>query len=221
MSPRASAATRDRILSSALSLFRKKGFDKTTMRDIAKSAQTSLGAAYYYFSAKEAFVLAHWESQMDEHERRCREVFACSDDLGERLKAVYRTRIDLMKNDRRLLAGLFRGIGDAGSSVSVFGGDTAGLRTRGIGLLRDALNVEIVPEQLRDTAALGLWIVMLALVLYFIHDDSAGQARTRELADGVVDLLLPLLPLLASAPAALWRAELEKVLRRAKLWPYS
>jgi AcrR family transcriptional regulator len=221
LSSRRAPVTRDRILSSALALFRKKGFDRTTMRDVASAAKTSLGAAYYYFPAKEAFVLAHWQSQMDEHERRSRAVFARTDDLTERVQAVFRTRIELMKNDRRLLAGLFRGIGDAESPVSVFGADTAPLRSRGIGLLREALEVDAVPAELRDAAALGLWIVMLAIVLYFIHDDSPGQARTRQLAGGAVALLVPLLPVLASGPASLWRAQLEKLLRDAGLWPFS
>jgi AcrR family transcriptional regulator len=213
------SSTRDRILSSALALFRKKGFDRTTMRDVAKAAKTSLGAAYYYFPAKEAFVLAHWQSQMYEHERRSREVFSKSDDLAERVKAVFRHRIDLIKNDRPLLAGLFRGIGDVESPVSVFGGDTAALRARAIGLFREALEVDAVPEELRDAAALGLWVLMLAVVLYFTHDASPQQAKTRALAEGAVDLLVPLLPLLASGPASLWREQLEKLLREAGLWP--
>ncbi|MBW2465654.1 MAG: helix-turn-helix transcriptional regulator, partial [Deltaproteobacteria bacterium] len=37
------------ILETALSCFRDKGFDETTMRDIAREAGISLGAAYHYF----------------------------------------------------------------------------------------------------------------------------------------------------------------------------
>src|SRR5262245_55237148 len=96
----------------ALSAFRKRGFDATTMRDIAKLAETSLGAAYYYFPSKEALVLAHWEKQMDEHESRARKAFTESQDLHPRIRAVFQTRLELMRGDRKLLMGLFRTLGD-------------------------------------------------------------------------------------------------------------
>ena len=38
--------TRRRIYESALDLFREKGFEQTTMRDIAAKARVALGAAY-------------------------------------------------------------------------------------------------------------------------------------------------------------------------------
>src|SRR5207237_4793311 len=50
--------TRERILDAALRLFRKRGFDQTTMRDIAAEAEVATGAAYYYFSSKEEMVIA-------------------------------------------------------------------------------------------------------------------------------------------------------------------
>ena len=51
-----SEETRRLILDTALRLFRERGLDETTMRDIAAGAGLSLGAAYYYFRNKEAIV---------------------------------------------------------------------------------------------------------------------------------------------------------------------
>ena len=50
--------TRRRIYEAAMELFREKGIEQTTMRDIAAKAEVALGGAYYYFSSKEAIVLA-------------------------------------------------------------------------------------------------------------------------------------------------------------------
>ena len=50
--------SRTNILETALRLFRERGFDETTMRDIASACGLSLGAAYHYFPSKEALVLA-------------------------------------------------------------------------------------------------------------------------------------------------------------------
>ena len=40
--------TGTKILDAALDLFRTKGFDNTTMRDVAATAGVANGAAYYY-----------------------------------------------------------------------------------------------------------------------------------------------------------------------------
>jgi AcrR family transcriptional regulator len=219
LSPRPPASTRDRILKAALGLFRKHGFDQTTMRDVAKAAHTSLGAAYYYFPSKEALVLAHWQSQMQEQERRTRAALAERRELADRLRAVLRIRFELMKHDRRLLVGLFRGIADVKSAVSVFSTETSELRARAVRLFEEALDLPSVPEDLREAAALGLWVLQLALVLYFIHDDSPGQQKTLRLGDGAIDLLLPLVPLLALEPARAWRTQLIQLLSESGLWP--
>src|SRR5229473_8556171 len=42
------------ILQTALELFRERGFEVTTMRDIGQAAKVATGAAYYYFTSKEA-----------------------------------------------------------------------------------------------------------------------------------------------------------------------
>src|SRR5262245_57701400 len=64
---RKSEKTREKILDTALTLFRKQGFDGTTMRDVAKQAGVALGAAYYYFPSKEALVMAYYERIQDDH----------------------------------------------------------------------------------------------------------------------------------------------------------
>lgn len=46
-------ATRKRILTCALDLFEKKGFETVTIQDIAEAAQTSVGSIYRYFKNKE------------------------------------------------------------------------------------------------------------------------------------------------------------------------
>src|ERR671920_2372972 len=45
--------TRERILEAALRLFAERGYEATTMRDVAREAGASLGLAYRYFASKE------------------------------------------------------------------------------------------------------------------------------------------------------------------------
>src|ERR1041385_7980581 len=49
--------TRQRIFDTAVRLFIEKGYEETTMRDIATAAECSLGLAYRYFASKEDFVI--------------------------------------------------------------------------------------------------------------------------------------------------------------------
>lgn len=58
-------ATRIRILDAALEMFRRQGFELTTMRGIAAEAGVSLGSAYYYFESKEDLVMAFYERAIE------------------------------------------------------------------------------------------------------------------------------------------------------------
>ncbi|HVW01006.1 MAG TPA: TetR/AcrR family transcriptional regulator [Planctomycetaceae bacterium] len=51
-------ATRERIVKSAVDLFRSQGFDATTTRDIASAAGIATGTLFNYFETKEALVTA-------------------------------------------------------------------------------------------------------------------------------------------------------------------
>ena len=61
-----SEATRQRILAAALRVFRERGFDAATMREVAAEAGVAVGAAYYYFDSKDAIVMAFYEQSQQE-----------------------------------------------------------------------------------------------------------------------------------------------------------
>jgi AcrR family transcriptional regulator len=197
-------ATRRRALEAALSLFRRRGFDGATMRDIAGAAGLSLGAAYHYFPSKDALVMAYYEWTQDEHERRARVETPEGADVGTRLAVLFRTKLDLFARDRRILAALFRDIGDPAHPLSVFSRRTASLRRRSIALFEGAFEGAALPPELRRLAGLLAWLLHLGLVLFFLHDRSRGRSRTRRLADEIARMAagaIPLLSLPFAAPA--------------------
>lgn len=59
------AARRKQILDVSLALFEKKGYDGTSMRQIAQDAGMSLGMLYYYFENKSEIYLALYEKALD------------------------------------------------------------------------------------------------------------------------------------------------------------
>jgi AcrR family transcriptional regulator len=192
-------ATRERTLEAALALFRRKGFDRTTMRDIAKEAGLSLGAAYHYFPSKDALVMAYYGWTQAEHERRAREETPAGADLATRLRVLLRTKLDLLARDRKILAALFQNIGDPAHPLSVFSRQTAAIRGRSIAQFEGAFDT--LPPALRRTSGLFAWLAHLALILFFIHDRSRGQVRTRSLGDELAGMAAGA-PMLLAMPFA-------------------
>src|ERR1044071_9326984 len=95
--------TRGRIYNAALTLFRDRGFDATTMRDVAAAADMSLGAAYHYFPSKEAIVLAYYDRVSKEHARRVAADATDEKSLAVRLGVAFRSKLEILKDDRPLM----------------------------------------------------------------------------------------------------------------------
>lgn len=194
--------TRDRIHAAALSLFRKKGFDATTMRDVAAAAGVAVGAAYYYFPSKEALVLAYYERTQAQSTARAEAVFASTDDVRARLGAAFHAKLDVLAHDRKLLSALFRSIADPAAVASIFGEHTRTIRDDSIDLFDRAIapspELAMLDATARRVLVLALWSLHMGVILYLIHDASPKQERTRALVDRSLDLVVGLLPV---APA--------------------
>ena len=62
--------TRARILASALSLFAKKGYERTTFTDIAARLKMTKGAVYWHFESKEALLIALVDEMLEKFARQ-------------------------------------------------------------------------------------------------------------------------------------------------------
>ena len=80
-----SEQTRTLIVETALRLFREHGYDRTTMRSIAKEAGVSVGNAYYYYASKEHLIQGFYERIQQLHLAASRDVLAAERDFGRRL----------------------------------------------------------------------------------------------------------------------------------------
>lgn len=197
-------ATREQILDTAIEMFRRDGFEETTMREVAARAGLALGLTYYYFPSKEALVMAYYERVQREHDRLARERLPRLRSLRERLEMLLETKLEILKHDRRLLGAVFRYTGESDHPLSFLGKGTAPLRRQGRDLFAAALEGEKLPEDLRRLLPLALWALQMGVLLYFLYDRSPFSRRTRALAAnsvalGVSALRLAKLPLLRPA----------------------
>jgi AcrR family transcriptional regulator len=186
----ASEETRKQIFETALVLFREKGFDATTIREIAARAGMSLGAAYYYFNSKEAIVAAYYDYVQAQHRERARAALLSTKTFKERLRAAYHTKIDVMEGDQRLLRALFRFGGDPDHPLSWFGPSSREQRRLSIEVFDEALGEEKLPEDVRAAAPTLLWTLHMGILLYFLYDPSPGYRKTRKLIDAAVDFVV-------------------------------
>jgi AcrR family transcriptional regulator len=188
--------TRLRILAAALELFREKGFEAATMRDIAAKAEVATGAAYYYFPSKDAIVLAFYEQSANEMEGQLEEVLAGSIDLRERLAGLIAVKLDYFESSRRLLAALAAHV-DPEHPLSPFSERTRETRERDVAVFERALTGSRVRAagDLKDALPRLLWMYQMGLILYWIHDRSVGQKKTAALIDRSVPLVVKLIRL--------------------------
>jgi len=188
-------ATRRKLLARALALFQRRGVEATTMRDIARAAKLSLGAAYYYFPSKEALVFAFYEDNQAELEA----VFARTTGTPrERLGAVFHDRLTAVQAQRKMLAAIVGRLVDPGDPLSALSAQQRAVRTRAIAVFARALDGANLPPEAAALAAHALWLLMMAFLLLYVHDESPGQIRTHGLVDDALDLIVPMLPWLST-----------------------
>src|SRR6476660_9971016 len=64
------AATKRRLYETAIGLMARKGYESTTLRDVAKEAGVSVGLLYRYFPSKQAVVIALYDELSSDYARQ-------------------------------------------------------------------------------------------------------------------------------------------------------
>ena len=167
------------------------------MRDIAAEAEVATGAAYYYFSSKEEMVMAFYERTADETRAVLPQQIDRSRDLKKRLRTIIDHKFEQFAGHRALLVALVRIGIDPKHPLSPFGKETAPMRDESIEWFRHAIEESStkVPRDLHDDLPRLLWLYQMALILFWLFDDSSGQRRTKKLTDGSLDLVVRLIRL--------------------------
>lgn len=185
-------ATRDTILTTALRLFAERGFEATTMRLVASEAGVGLGNAYYYFSSKDDLAAAFYEKLSAEHIASVRSRLTDDQDLTERIRIALGGHLDVLDGHRNQAGLLLRLVSTPSGALSPFSpqeGD--GARAATTRLFTDVVDGPGVraPEPLRSQLPRLLWLVHVAVVLFWAHDGSPESRHTRELVDRIAPLV--------------------------------
>jgi len=187
--------TRAAILETALDTFREHGYDRTTMRTIAERAGVALGNAYYYFHSKEHLIQAFYGRTHEEHLAACSSLLEKERDLKPRLLGVIRTKIATIEPYHQFAGKLFKTAADPHSPLNPFSDESDPVRKQSIDLFADVVagSKSKVPKDLMAELPYMLWLYHMGIILFWIHDSSARQARTHRLIDRSVDIMVKLI----------------------------
>ena len=207
--------TRNRILDAALRLFRERGFEQTTMREVAAEAEVATGAAYYYYRSKEELVLAFYLRTEEEAAEKFARVIASTNDVRKRIRGIIDAKFEQFAQHRALLAALLKTGVDPRDPLSPFGKETAQIRGDHIAWYARALEGSDlkVSRDLAPHLPKLLWMYHMGLIYYWIIDDSPEQRRTQRLLDATLDLVVQLLRAASLPFMAPLRKRALKVLR--------
>jgi TetR/AcrR family transcriptional regulator, cholesterol catabolism regulator len=84
---------REELLRVSARLFREKGFDGTTIRDISSAAGMHSGSPFYHFKTKQDILVAVMEQGLAEGLRKTEEVMALPLPPEQKLKGLIRAQL--------------------------------------------------------------------------------------------------------------------------------
>jgi AcrR family transcriptional regulator len=183
--------TKALVRSTALRLFRERGYAATTMRAIAQEAGVATGNAYYHFASKDHLVQELYHDVTRDQAKRSKVVLAQGGDLTARLRGVLLAGVEAFA-EYHAFGGEFITVAiRPGSAASPFSEDSGEVRALSQGIFRELVEgaSPAVPTVLRDDLPELLWLAQLGVTLFWVYDGSEGQRRTRTLIEGIAPLI--------------------------------
>jgi AcrR family transcriptional regulator len=186
--------TRRALYDTAIAMMGKRGYEATTLRDIAKSADVSPGLLYKYFPSKMAVILALYAELSETFAQRAQAMPAGS--WRVRFLFALKTSLAVIDPKVEILSALVPVLIGRGEE-NLFAPATAFSRLRVQNLFGEAVTGAGDAPKGEDAAVLGrmLYVLHLAIVLNLLLDKSPRRRATA----GMLSLLERALPLGALA----------------------
>jgi AcrR family transcriptional regulator len=200
------AARRTQILDAATRVFARKGFNRSTIRDVAQDAGVADGTIYNYFANKTDLLFGLLDRLNDTERRPASLALAAEASFADYFRAYLRERVEALWSN----ADLFRAVlpellanpelraryFDEVIAPTMALGEAAFEGLAASGMMRDL----DLPLSMRVVAGSLLGLMVLQLL-----GDETLAARWREIPDALADLLLP--GLLPERPGAKTRTD--------------
>ena len=172
--------TRRRLYDTAIALITTRGYEATTLRDVAARAGVSVGLLYRYFPSKRAVVLSLYDELSADYAEQ-----AAGMDAGkwrDRFLFALATSLQILHPHRRTLTALVP-VFFGGADEGLFAPGTLFSRRRVQAVFHEAVMGATDAPRPEVAAALGrlLYLVHLAVILWWMMDKSPKQRATHAL----------------------------------------
>src|SRR5688572_9310329 len=208
------AAARDRLYATAMQLIATRGYEATTLRDVAKEAGVSVGLLYRYFPSKQAVVIALYDELSAEYARQAAGM--PSGRWRDRFIFALTTSLDVLKPHQMALRALTPVlVGDPDEGI--FSASTAFSRLRVQRVFEEAVTeASDTPKQpLAKALERLLYLVHLAVLLWWLLDKSSHQRATSALVTFTQQLLPSAALALRVPPVQRFVVSVDELIREA------
>ncbi len=190
MTPKA-ALTQRRILDVSYRLFSELGYEKTTMRGIAKESKIASSGIYHYFPSKAHIVQAYYTESIGRDEEICFELLKAHTKIGDRLKVVLTQKIAGNLDMHELAKSLFVVAADPKSTLSPFSDESKETRERSILIFRELVEgADLkISADLKALLPEYFWLLQLCIIFFWTYDDSEGSQKTLDLIGRLCPIL--------------------------------
>jgi AcrR family transcriptional regulator len=208
------AAARDRLYATAMRLIAQRGYEATTLRDIAKEAKVSVGLLYRYFPGKQAVIIALYDELSADYARQAANMHRGR--WRDRFIFALNTSLHVLDPHRVALRALIPVlIGDPDDGV--FAASTAFSRLRVQRVFEDAVvgSTDAPKPSLAEALGRLLYLVHLAVLLWWLLDKSSKQRATVALVSLIRQLLPSAALTLRVAPVRRFVIAVDELIREA------
>jgi AcrR family transcriptional regulator len=191
-------AARERLYATATELIAARGYEATTLRDIAKEAGVSVGLLYRYFPSKQAVVIALYDELSSEYARQAARLPPGR--WRDRFLFALKTSLRVLEPHQMALRALTPVmVGDP--QEGIFSAGTAFSRLRVQRVFEQAVTESSDAPRQPLAEALGrlLYLVHLTVLLWWLLDRSPKQRATAALVS-LAEQLLPSVGLALRVP---------------------
>lgn len=185
-----------RLLEAAVDVISEKGFDKASMREIAKRAGLSDATIYNYFSTKEKLLYGYCEQVQ---KLVMAELKAVEDfheySLRDQLHLLVETELRMWLPAREFLQEVFAQTYAAPTvGFELLADSKSLLKIMVVDLIDAAIEAGEMPEQpYQDLLPVLFWDYQTAILAYWLKDTSDEFANTTQLVDQSTDIVAQLL----------------------------
>jgi AcrR family transcriptional regulator len=208
------AAARDRLYATAMQLIATRGYEATTLRDIAKEAGVSVGLLYRYFPSKQAVVIALYDELSSDYARQAAEMPAGK--WRERFIFALNTSLRVLRPHQVALRALTP-VMVSDPEEGIFSASTAFSRLRVQHVFEQAVvgSSDAPKQPLSEALGRLLYLVHLAVLLWWLLDKSVHQRATAALVSLAQQLLPSAALTLRVPPVRRFVIAVDELLREA------